>query len=175
MHLCTWTVHYKDMVSVRICVTIFFLILLMMCVWWGGDLLDENSCITTVHEWREGGHVLGGGLSPCSLVVSAGWERSREEDMCGRTFEGQECMGQQCFTWLTTAASKVVWNLIRMKWRNRWTWPDEDTIWSCTKREREEWGGREGGDKDNFCSYMYTCSVTANSLAKVSKVVWNLW
>ena len=37
----------------------------------GGDLLEENGCITTVpvSEWREGGHVRGGGLSPHPLVV----------------------------------------------------------------------------------------------------------
>ena len=35
----------------------------------GGDLLEENGCITTVPEWREVGHVRGGGLSPRPLVV----------------------------------------------------------------------------------------------------------
>ena len=34
-----------------------------------GGVLEENSCITTVPEWREGGHERGGGPSPCSLVV----------------------------------------------------------------------------------------------------------
>ena len=32
----------------------------------GGDLLEENGCITSVPEWREGGHVRGG-PSPYSL------------------------------------------------------------------------------------------------------------
>ena len=35
----------------------------------GGDLLEENGCITTVPEWREGGHVRGGGPSLRPLVV----------------------------------------------------------------------------------------------------------
>ena len=34
-----------------------------------GDFLEENGGITTVPEWREGGHVRGGGPSPCSLVM----------------------------------------------------------------------------------------------------------
>ena len=55
----------------------------------GGDLLEENDCITTVPEWREGGHVRGGGPSPCSLVV---YRRMRERQR--GTFEGQESVGQ---------------------------------------------------------------------------------
>ena len=43
----------------------------------GGDLLEENDCITTVPEWREGGHVRGGGPSSCSLVV---YRRMREAE-----------------------------------------------------------------------------------------------
>ena len=35
----------------------------------GGGVLEENGCITTVPEWREVGHVRGGGLSPRPLVV----------------------------------------------------------------------------------------------------------
>ena len=35
----------------------------------GSGLLEENGCITTVSEWREGGHVRGCGPSPRSLVV----------------------------------------------------------------------------------------------------------
>ena len=31
--------------------------------------MEENGCITTVPEWREGGHERGGGLSPRPLVV----------------------------------------------------------------------------------------------------------
>ena len=42
-------------------------------------MLEENGCITTVPEWREGGHVRGGGPSPRSLVVY-GRMRGREED-----------------------------------------------------------------------------------------------
>ena len=40
----------------------------------GGGVLEENGCITTVPEWREGGHVRGGGLS---LVVR---EEEREAE-----------------------------------------------------------------------------------------------
>ena len=38
-------------------------------------LLEENGCITTVPEWKEVGHVRGGGLSPRPLVV---YRRMRE-------------------------------------------------------------------------------------------------
>ena len=62
----------------------------------GSDLLEENGCITTVPEWREGGHVRGGGPSPCSLVVYiVGRMRERQRGRyCERTLEEQECMGQ---------------------------------------------------------------------------------
>ena len=42
-------------------------------------LLKENGCITTVPEWREGGHVRGGGPSPRSLVV--GWEAKKKRNV----------------------------------------------------------------------------------------------
>ena len=34
----------------------------------GSGLLEENGCITTVPEWREVGHVRGGGLSLVHLL-----------------------------------------------------------------------------------------------------------
>ena len=43
----------------------------------GGGVLEENGCITTVPEWREGGHVRGGGLSPCPLVVDGRMRESQ--------------------------------------------------------------------------------------------------
>ena len=44
----------------------------------GGDLSEENGCITTVPEWREVGHVRGGGLSPHPLAVVREDEREPE-------------------------------------------------------------------------------------------------
>ena len=58
----------------------------------GGDLLEEDDCITTVPEWREGGYVRGGGPSPCSLVVYSRMRQRRR--YCERTCEEQECKGQ---------------------------------------------------------------------------------
>ena len=44
----------------------------------GGDLLEENGYVTTVPEWRELGHVRGGGLSPHPLAVVREDEREAE-------------------------------------------------------------------------------------------------
>ena len=74
----------------------------------GGGLLEENGCITTVPEWREVGHVRGGGLSPCPLVVHGRRRENQRGRYIERTCEGHECM-RQTYT-------NVVWHFSTAMW-----------------------------------------------------------
>ena len=59
-------------------------------------MLDDplRGYITTGPEWREGGHVRGGGSSPCSPVVYGRMRERQRGRYCERTCEEQECKGQ---------------------------------------------------------------------------------